>query len=198
MGFGLHNLQKPPEKCYDAGPGKIDYSKIIFRPAGNVFMNGKPAGTFTVIPPKPYTCAVKTKQATAPSAKSIMSAGSVFAGGCPLNTSEDLGYTDHLRLQYGTPRTLPPSHACTGGGLGNTTKGVPPAHQNYLDTIKNHDGDWDWDRCDKQGIDLYSTGENYYSTPTNQIPTQNYYGMLDDPSKNYFTCQKSPNVFGMN
>ena len=198
MGFALHNLQKPPEKCYDAGPGKIDYSKIIFRPAGNVFMNGKPAGTFTVIPPKPYTCAVKTKQATAPSAKSIMSAGSVFAGGCPLNTSEDLGYTDHLRLQYGTPRTLPPSHACTGGGLGNTTKGVPPAHQNYLDTIKNHDGDWDWDRCDKQGIDLYSTGENYYSTPTNQIPTQSYYGMLDDPSKNYFTCQKSPNVFGMN
>tara|TARA_Y100001949_G_scaffold146376_1_gene129932 strand:- start:293 stop:889 length:597 start_codon:yes stop_codon:yes gene_type:complete len=198
MGFALHNLQKPPEKCYDAGPGKIDYSKIIFRPAGNVFMNGKPAGTFTVIPPKPYTCAVKTKQATAPSAKSIMSAGSVFAGGCPLNTSEDLGYTDHLRLQYGTPRTLPPSHACTGGGLGNTTKGVPPAHQNYLDTIKNHDGDWDWDRCDKQGIDLYSTGENYYSTPTNQIPTQSYYGMLDDPSKNQFTCQKSPNVFGMN
>ena len=198
MGFGLHNLQKPPEKCYDAGPGKIDYSKIIFRQAGNVFMNGKPAGTFTVIPPKPYTCAVKTKQATAPSAKSIMSAGSVFAGGCPLNTSEDLGYTDHLRLQYGTPRTLPPSHACTGGGLGNTTKGVPPAHQNYLDTIKNHDGDWDWDRCDKQGIDLYSTGENYYSTPTNQIPTQSYYGMLDDPSKNQFTCQKSPNVFGMN
>ena len=198
MGFALHNLQKTPEKCYDAGPGKIDYSKIIFRPAGNVFMNGKPAGTFTVIPPKPYTCAVKTKQATAPSANSIMSAGSVFAGGCPLNTSEDLGYTDHLRLQYGTPRTLPPSHACTGGGLGNTTKGVPPAHQNYLDTIKNHDGDWDWDRCDKQGIDLYSTGENYYSTPTNQIPTQSYYGMLDDPSKNYFTCQKSPNVFGMN
>jgi hypothetical protein len=198
MGFALHNLQKPPEKCYDAGPGKIDYSKIIFRPAGNVFMNGKPAGTFTVIPPKPYTCAVKTKQATAPSAKSIMSAGSVFAGGCPLNTSEDLGYTDHLRLQYGTPRTLPPSHACTGGGLGNTTKGVPPAHQNYLDTIKNHDGDWDWDRCDKQGIDLYSTGENYYSTPTNQIPTQSYYGMLDDPSKNQFICQKSPNVFGMN
>ena len=198
MGFALHNLQKPPEKCYDAGPGKIDYSKIIFRPAGNVFMNGKPAGTFTVIPPKPYTCAVKTKQAIAPSANSVMSAGSVFAGGCPLNTSEDLGYTDHLRLQYGTPRTLPPSHACTGGGLGNTTKGVPPAHQNYLDTIKNHDGDWDWDRCDKQGIDLYSTGENYYSTPTNQIPTQNYYGMLDDPSKNYFTCQKSPNVFGMN
>jgi len=198
MGFALHNLQKPPEKCYDAGPGKIDYSKIIFRPAGNVFMNGKPAGTFTVIPPKPYTCAVKTKQATAPSAKSIMSAGSVFAGGCPLNTSEDLGYTDHLRLQYGTPRTLPPSHACTGGGLGNTTKGVPPAHQNYLDTIKNHDGDWDWDRCDKQGIDLYSTGENYYSTPTNQIPTQSYYGMLDDPSKNHFTCQKSPNVFGAN
>jgi hypothetical protein len=198
MGFGLHNLQKPPEKCYDAGPGKIDYSKIIFRQAGNVFMNGKPAGTFTVIPPKPYTCAVKTKQATAPSANSIMSAGSVFAGGCPLNTSEDLGYTDHLRLQYGTPRTLPPSHACTGGGLGNTTKGVPPAHQNYLDTIKNHDGDWDWDRCDKQGIDLYSTGENYYSTPTNQIPAQSYYGMLDDPSKNQFTCQKSPNVFGMN
>ena len=198
MGFALHNLQKPPEKCYDAGPGKIDYSKIIFRPAGNVFMNGKPAGTFTVIPPKPYTCAVKTKQAIAPSANSVMSAGSVFAGGCPLNTSEDLGYTDHLRLQYGTPRTLPPSHACTGGGLGNTTKGVPPVHQNYLDTIKNHDGDWDWDRCDKQGIDLYSTGENYYSTPTNQIPTQSYYGMLDDPSKNYFTCQKSPNVFGMN
>ena len=198
MGFGLHNLQKPPEKCYDAGPGKLDYSKIVFRQSGNVFMNGKPAGTFTVIPPKPYTCAVKTKQATAPSAKSIMSAGSVFAGGCPLNTSEDLGYTDHLRLQYGTPRTLPPSHACTGGGLGNTTKGVPPAHQNYLDTIKNHDGDWDWDRCDKQGIDLYSTGENYYSTPTNQIPTQSYYGMLDDPSKNQFTCQKSPNVFGMN
>ena len=198
MGFGLNSIQKPPEKCYDTGPGKIDYSKIVFRLAGNVFMNGKPAGTFTVIPPKPYTCAVKTKQATAPSAKSIMSAGSVFAGGCPLNTSEDLGYTDHLRLQYGTPRTLPPSHACTGGGLGNTTKGVPPAHQNYLDTIKNHDGDWDWDRCDKQGIDLYSTGENYYSTPTNQIPTQNYYGMLDDPSKNQFTCQKSPNVFGMN
>ena len=197
MGFALHNLQKPPEKCYDAGPGKIDYSKLVFRQSGNVFMNGKPAGTFTVIPPKPYTCAVKTKQAIAPS-NSVMSAGSVFAGGCPLNTSEDLGYTDHLRLQYGTPRTLPPSHACTGGGLGNTTKGVPPAHQNYLDTIKNHDGDWDWDRCDKQGIDLYSTGENYYSTPTNQIPTQNYYGMLDDPSKNYFTCQKSPNVFGMN
>ena len=100
MGFALHNLQKPPEKCYDAGPGKIDYSKIVFRQSGNVFMNGKPAGTFTVIPPKPYTCAVKTKQATAPS-NSIMSAGSVFAGGCPLNTSEDLGYTDHLRLQYG-------------------------------------------------------------------------------------------------
>ena len=198
MGFGLNSIQKPPEKCYDTGPGKIDYSKIVFRLAGNVFMNGKPAGTFTVIPPKPYTCAVKTKQATAPSANSIMSAGSVFAGGCPLNTSEDLGYTDHLRLQYGTPRTLPPSHACTGGGLGNTTKGVPPAHQNYLDTIKNHDGDCDWDRCDKQGIDLYSTGENYYSTPTNQIPTQSYYGMLDDPSKNQFTCQKSPNVFGMN
>jgi hypothetical protein len=197
MGFGLHNLQKPPEKCYDAGPGKIDYSKIVFRQSGNVFMNGKPAGTFNVIPPTPYTCAVKTKQAIAPS-NSVMSAGSVFAGGCPLNTSEDLGYTDHLRLQYGTPRTLPPSHACAGGGLGNTTKGVPPVHQNYLDTIKNHPGDFDWDRCDKQGIDLYSTGDNYYSTPTNQIPTQSYYGMLDDPSKNHFTCQKSPNVFGMN
>ncbi len=197
MGFGLHNLQKPPEKCYDAGPGKIDYSKIVFRPAGNVFMNGKPAGTFTVMPPKPYTCAVKTKQATALS-NSIMSAGSVFAGGCPLNTSEDLGYTDHLRLQYGTPRTLPPSHACTGGGLGNTTKGVPPAHQNYLDTIKSHPGDFDWDRCDKTGVDLYSTGSNYFSTPTNQIPTQSYYGMLDDPSKKHFTEQKSPNVFGAN
>ena len=160
-------------------------------------MNGKPAGTFTVIPPKPYTCAVKTKQAVTPS-NSIMSAGTCFAGGFPMNTSEDLDYTKHLRLQYGTPRTSPPSHACTGGGLGNTTKGVPPAHQNYLDTIKSHPGDFDWDRCDKTGVDLYSTGSNYFSTPTNQIPTQSYYGMLDDPSKKHFTEQKSPNVFGAN
>ena len=118
----------------------------------------------------------------------------VIVEGKSAANEQDMPMWHNLRQKYGSGSSTPPSNAGAPIGAGNTPNGVPPDYQWYLPSILASAGDYEWDRLDKTGLDLVSTGNNYFQTPSNPNPLQSYYGIYDRAIKKKLEKMKSPNV----
>ena len=194
MPAAMTELTKPPSKvCVANGLEMMDYSRIKFRPNPSVKVGDKPLSLHGTNPNTSYQDAIKTKDSLKPTHR-VNTRKNVIVEGKSAANEQDMPMWHNLRQKYGSGSSTPPSNAGAPIGAGNTPNGVPPDYQWYLPSILASAGDYEWDRLDKTGLDLVSTGNNYFQAPSNPNPLQSYYGIYDRAIKKKLEKMKSPNV----
>ncbi len=194
MPAAMTELTKPPSKvCVANGLEMMDYSRIQFRPNPTVKVGDKPLSLHCTNPDVPYQDAIKTKDSLKPTHR-VNTNKNVLIDGKSAANEQDMPMWHNLRQKYGSGGSTPPSNTGAPLGAGNTPNGVPPDYQWYMPSILSSQGDYEWDRLDKTGLDLMSTGNNYFQTPSNPNPLQSYYGIYDKAIKKKLEKMISPNV----